>query len=175
MKNEEEEKKNTLSLKRSGTTIRKPKNFNLNTINGLRGGSKTALIDEKSRTCLSLTKVFQRIRLFDLLHITRPLAYVYLIYKLGRESKVPFLVSFVIELLSLVLISIKPKQRKERPQEKEERHARFYQLMKNLLREPVFTLLTLRVLEGKASSYMPRLFSLIKGILNYFRYYAFIA
>ena len=55
MKNEEEEKKNTISLKRCGTTIKKPKKFEFTHINGLRGGNKTAMAEERSRVSTSLT------------------------------------------------------------------------------------------------------------------------
>ena len=128
-------------------------------------------------------RVLRRIgmSLFDseILHIIRPFVYVFLVMKNGRQSWLPFQVSLAMDLLIIVLVFLKliGAERLRTIEKRDLTRRSMWSLLKYLIRDPVyegFTLPFIRRIFGMLR--IPEsLFGIVLSILNYYRYYTYIA
>ena len=115
----------------------------------------------------------------DILNIIRPVIYLYFVMKKGRNSWVPIYVSAAMDLLIIFLIEVK-LYRSDKLRSIERRD--LAQLIKSiivkyLLRDPIFETFTLPFLQRVFKIFrIPQwLFGIVLSILNYYKYYTYIA
>ena len=124
-------------------------------------------------------KVFGLVLDSEILHIIRPFVYVFLVMRHGRGSWVPFNVSLGIDLLIIFLVFLKlVGMQKLRTIEKRDLSRRsMWSLLKYLIRDPVYEAFTLPLIRRLfAMLWIPEaLFGIVLSILNYYRYYTYIA
>ena len=115
----------------------------------------------------------------DILHIIRPIVYIYLVMKHGKKSWFPIQISLMMDLLIIFLVFLKLiGAQKLRTIERRDLTKRNYlSLLKYLLRDPIFEQFTLKVLQKvfKVMRIPDALFGLVLSVLNYYRYYIYIA
>ena len=115
----------------------------------------------------------------DILSIVRPIVYVFLVMKHGKKSWLPVQVSLFIDLLIIFLVFLRMAQsEKLRTIERRDLTKRNYMaLLKYFLRDPIFESFTLKVLQKIFTVLrLPNaLFGLLLSVLNYYRYYVYIA
>ena len=84
----------------------------------------------------------------DILHIIRPVVYIYLVWKYGKKSWVPIQVSLFMDLLVIFLVFLKligaTKLRTIERRDLTRRNG--ISLLKYLLRDPIFENFTLKVI-----------------------------
>jgi len=146
-------------------------------------GSSGNLRKELLKALLTIKKVFYKffgiVLNCDVLHIIRPLVYVCLVMKHGRKSWIPIQVSFAMDLLIIFLVFLKLiGSEKLRTIERRDLTRRNYMsLLKYLIRDPIFDQFTLKVLQRIFAFFrIPQvLYGIVLSILNYYRYYTYIA
>ena len=115
----------------------------------------------------------------DILHIIRPVIYLYLVMKHGKKSWIPVKVSFAIDLVIIFLVFLKliGSEKLRSIERRDLTRRNIYSLLKYLLRDPIYETFTLKVLQKLFSILrLPdTLFGLLMSILNYYRYYVYIA
>jgi hypothetical protein len=126
-----------------------------------------------------------RYNLDDILYILRPFIYVYSVMKYGRRSFKPIKIALVLDIVSIGISLIrlirsansKDKKHKLRTIEKKEIMRRIWEtLIKYLVRDPIFESYTKVLLERVFGALrISRLLPLLLSIVNYFRYYSYIA
>lgn len=128
----------------------------------------------------SILNVFGRI-LFnsDILHIIRPFVYIFLVMKHGKKSWVPIQVSLAMDLLIIFLVFLKliGAQKLRTIERRDLTRRNIMSLVKYLIRDPIYETFTLRVLQRIFGFLrIPNaLFGIVLSILNYYRYYTYIA
>lgn len=126
-----------------------------------------------------------RYNLDDVLYILRPFIYVYCVMKLGKKSYTPIKVALVLDILSIVVSTIRlnrssntvDKKQRLRSVEKKEIMRRIWEtLLKYLVRDPIFDTYTKVFLERIfVALRITKLLPILMSIVNYFRYYSYIA
>ena len=115
----------------------------------------------------------------EILHIIRPFVYVFLIMRHGKNSWVPFQVSLALDLLMVGLTFLKLMGRQKlRTIEKRDLNRRcWWSLVKYLIRDPVYESFTLPFIRKVFSMLRipDALYGIVLSILNYYRYYTYIA
>jgi peroxin-16 len=115
----------------------------------------------------------------EILHIIRPFVYVLLTVQYGKRSWVPFQISLAIDFLTIFLVFLKlVGAQKLRTIEKRDLYWRcICSLMKYLLRDPLFEVFTIKLLQRifQMLRLPTAMFGLLLSILNYYRYYIYIA
>ena len=115
----------------------------------------------------------------DILHIVRPFIYVFLVMKYGKKSWTPIKVSFAMDVSIIFLVFLKligaTKLRTIERRDLTWRNS--MSLLKYLLRDPIFETFTLPLLQKifKVLRLPDTLFGLLLSVLNYYRYYIYIA
>lgn len=124
-------------------------------------------------------KVFGLVLDSEILHILRPFVYVFLVMKHGKGSWVPFNVSLAMDVLIIFLVFLKLiGMQKLRTIEKRDLSRRsMWSLLKYLIRDPVYENFTLPFIRRLfAICRLPEaLYGIVLSILNYYRYYTYIA
>ena len=124
-------------------------------------------------------KLFGLVLDSEILHILRPFVYVFLVMKRGRGSWVPFTVSLAMDLVIIFLVFLKlVGMQKLRTIEKRDLTRRsMWSLLKYLIRDPFYENYTLPFIRRLfAICRMPEaLYGIVLSILNYYRYYTYIA
>ena len=126
-----------------------------------------------------IKRVFGIIFDSEVLHIIRPLLYVCLVMKHGRKSWTPIWISLALDILIILLVFLRlSSSEKLRHIERRDLTKRnIMSLMKYLIRDPIFENYTLVALK-KVCQVMrvpSAIFGIILSILNYYRYYTYIA
>ena len=115
----------------------------------------------------------------DILHILRPFVYVYLVMKHGKKSWYPVQVSLVMDLLIIFLVFLKliGAQKLRTIERRDLTRRNVVSLLKYFIRDPIFENFTLKVLQKVFSVLRipDSLFGILLSILNYYRYYTYIA
>lgn len=115
----------------------------------------------------------------DVLHIVRPLVYVCLVMRHGKRSWIPIQVSLAIDLFIICLVAIRLLgSEKLRHIERRDLAWRNYMaLAKYLIRDPIFENYTLVAIQRVFRFLrIPNfLYGIVLSILNYYRYYTYIA
>lgn len=115
----------------------------------------------------------------DVLHILRPLLYVCLVMKHGKKSWVPIQVSFALDLLIILLVVLRLLgSEKLRHIERRDMNSRnITSLAKYLIRDPIFENYTLPAIHRvfQILRIPNALYGIVLSILNYYRYYTYIA
>ena len=144
-------------------------------------GSSRGMLSTLSRCFTKKLKMIKKLlfsrklNLTEIALIIRPVLYIYLLLKHGKESFTPFLVSLGIEL-SVILYGIYRIAKFKTDTEKEELQYRWKGLFKYFLKEPCFSRYTVKYLyiilsriisDGKIGY--------ILSFLTYMKYYSYIA
>lgn len=115
----------------------------------------------------------------DILHIIRPFIYVFLVMKHGKTSWVPIQISLALDLLIIFLVFLKliGAQKLRTIERRDLTRRNIISLLKYFLRDPLFETFTLKVLHKIFSVLrIPEaLFGILLSVLNYYRYYIYIA
>ena len=115
----------------------------------------------------------------DILHILRPFVYVYLVMKHGKKSWYPVQVSLAMDLLIIFLVFLKliGAQKLRTIERRDLTRRNVVSLLKYFIRDPIFENFTLKVLQKVFSVLRipDSLFGILLSILNYYRYYTYIA
>lgn len=115
----------------------------------------------------------------DILHILRPFVYVYLVMKHGKKSWYPIQVSLSMDLLIIFLVFLKliGAQKLRTIERRDLTRRNVISLLKYFIRDPIFENFTLKVLQKVFSILRipDSLFGILLSILNYYRYYTYIA
>lgn len=142
-----------------------------------QGGS--AVVRFLMRIKRLFAKVFGLVLDSEILHILRPFVYVFLVMKHGKGSWVPFNVSLAMDVLIIFLVFLKLiGMQKLRTIEKRDLSRRsMWSLLKYLIRDPVYENFTLPFIRRLfAICRLPEaLYGIVLSILNYYRYYTYIA
>ena len=115
----------------------------------------------------------------DILHIIRPVVYVFLVMKHGKKSWIPIKISFAMDIIIIFLVFLKliGAQKLRSIERRDLTRRNITSLLKYLIRDPIFENFTLKVLLKIFSiTRIPEaLFGILLSILNYYRYYTYIA
>ena len=128
-----------------------------------------------------LSKVIGTVLDPEVLHIIRPFVYVLLVsgMKNGRHSWFPIKVSLALDGLTILMVVLKlvGKQKLRTIERRDLTSRNWMSLLKYLLRDPIFETFTLRLLMKIFHTLrIPQaLFGIVLSILNYYRYYIYIA
>lgn len=126
-----------------------------------------------------ITKIFGLVFNSDVLQIVRPLIYVCLVLKHGKKSWLPIKVSFAIDLLIVFLVLLRLLgSEKLRHIERRDMNWRNYMAMaKYLIRDPIFENYTLVAIKRvfRFLRIPNAVYGIVLSILNYYRYYTYIA
>ena len=126
-----------------------------------------------------ISKVLSIIFNNDILHIIRPFIYIFLVMKHGKSSWRPIAFSFAIDVLTWFLIFLKliGAQKLRTIERRDLRNRVKISMLKYLLRDPIFEQYTLVYLKAIFIRFRipAALFGLLKSVLNFYRYYIYIA
>lgn len=115
----------------------------------------------------------------DVLHIVRPLVYVCLVMKHGKKSWVPIQISLAIDLLIIMLVVLRllGSEKLRHIERRDMTWRNIMSLAKYLIRDPIFENYTLPAIQRVFQFLrIPNaLFGIVLSILNYYRYYTYIA
>ena len=115
----------------------------------------------------------------DVLNILRPMVYVFLVMKHGKNSWVPIQVSLAMDafIIFLVFMKLMGSQKLRSIERRDLTRRNVASLLKYLLRDPIYEKFTLRVLHKifKLFRIPEALFGVLLSVLNYYRYYIYIA
>ena len=115
----------------------------------------------------------------DVLHIIRPFIYVALVAKHGKRSWYPIWISLAIDLFIIFLVFLKliGPQKLRTIERRDLTRRNIISLLKYLLRDPIFDNFTLKIIKKVfVFCRIPNfLFGILLSILNYQRYYTYIA
>lgn len=115
----------------------------------------------------------------DILHIIRPFVYIFLVMKHGKKSWIPIQISLAMDLLIIFLVFLKliGAQKLRTIERRDLTRRNIISLLKYLIRDPIYENFTLKVLQ-KIFGFLRipnALFGILLSILNYYRYYTYIA
>lgn len=115
----------------------------------------------------------------EILHIIRPFVYVYLIMKHGKKSWVPLQVSLAMDALTIFLVGLKlfGAEKLRNIERRDLVRRSIWSLVKYLIRDPIYESFTLKVIQRVFGILrIPEsLYGIVLSILNYYRYYTYIA
>ena len=115
----------------------------------------------------------------DILHIIRPFVYIFLVMKHGKKSWVPIQISLAMDLLIIFLVFLKliGAEKLRTIERRDLTRRNITSLLKYLIRDPIYENFTLKVLQ-KIFGFLRipnALFGILLSVLNYYRYYTYIA
>ena len=115
----------------------------------------------------------------EILHIIRPFVYVYLIMKHGKKSWVPLQVSLAMDALTIFLVGFKlfGAEKLRNIERRDLVRRSIWSLVKYLIRDPIYESFTLKIIQRVFGILrIPEsLYGIVLSILNYYRYYTYIA
>jgi len=93
-------------------------------------------------------KILRLIFNSDILHIIRPVIYVYLVMKHGKKSWIPIKVSLAIDIVIIFLVFLKliGSQKLRSIERRDLTRRNITSLLKYLLRDPIFESFTIKVI-----------------------------
>ena len=109
----------------------------------------------------------------------RPFVYIYFVMKYGRKSWLPLQVSLAMDVMIIFLVFLKliGAQKLRTIERRDLKKRNLISMLKYFLRDPVFENYTLKVLRKVFEILkIPKfIFGILLSVLNYYRYYIYIA
>jgi len=122
---------------------------------------------------------FERMHFDDLLNIVRPFLYVFVVNKWGRKSYFPIKVALLVDLAAAVItfVRLNKGDRLKKVEREQMKKRVLYAFLKFLLRDPIFGEYTQPFISAFLTKigFSTNILAFILSIINYSRYYTYIA
>lgn len=167
--------KNFFNNSTTQTSSSSPSKNQLDNNGGIKGKINSLIFFLKAILGKFLSLIFNS----DILHILRPVVYVYLVMLHGKKSWIPIKVSLAIDLLVILLVFFKliGAEKLRSIERRDLTRRNIISLLKYLIRDPIFETFTLKVINKifRVCRIPESLFGILLSVLNYYRYYTYIA